>query len=54
MKVIGTRVRTRCGSSKNPYQEYGTITVVDGTMYKVEWDNGGYDYQCDFELEDCE
>ena len=52
MKAIGTRVRTHCGSPKNPYWEYGTITAIDDAMYKVEWDNGGYDYQCDFELEE--
>lgn len=55
--IIGARVKTRCGSRENPYYEYGTITDIindgdGGTLYKVEWDNGGFDYQYDFELEE--
>ena len=53
MKTIGTRVKTRCGSHENPYWEYGIITdIIDADTYKVEWDGGGYDYLCDFELEE--
>lgn len=52
MLTIGTRVRTRCGSSEHPYWEYGFITAIndDGT-YKVEWDGVGYDHLYDFEVE---
>lgn len=55
--VPGTRVRTRCGGTEMGYWwDYGTVAVaVDcdhgNTEYRVNWDGGGYDYLCDFELE---
>ena len=55
--IIGARVKTRCGSKNNLYYVYGTITDIindgDGNaLYKCEWDDGGYDYQYDFEIEE--
>lgn len=53
----GTRVRTRCGGHEVGYRwEYGTIAcAVDydhgNNEYRVNWDDGGYDYLFDFELE---
>lgn len=54
MIKIGDRIRTKCGSSKNPVWIYGTVTAThkdDPNLYRVEWGGGGYDYLYDFEME---
>lgn len=48
---IGTRVKTRCGSRKRPYWVYGTITNICPDSYRIQWDEGGYDYLCSCEFE---
>lgn len=54
MIKIGDKVRTKCGSSLNPYWVYGVVTAThkdDNNLYKVEYGGGSYDYLYDFEME---
>lgn len=48
---LGMKVKTKCGSYESPYYVHGVITDTEGELFKVEWDDGGYDYCYDFELE---
>lgn len=56
----GTKVRTTVGSRDARYYIYGTIAnaIIEPNtkelLYKVEWDEGGFDYLGDYELEVCE
>jgi hypothetical protein len=54
--MLGAKIKTRCGSQINPIWEYGKVAEVscdkDGVpLYKIVWNNGGYDYLYDFEFE---
>lgn len=56
MFTVGSAIKTRCGSPKEPYWEYGTVTEIrtrenGDVMYKVNWDDSSYDYLYDFEME---
>lgn len=57
MLTIGTYVRTWCGTRDNKYYVYGTIVdtiylkATDELLYQVQWDEGGFDYLGDYELE---
>lgn len=56
MFELNMEVKTKCGYFDNPYYAYGKIaeivSVDDGcVLYKIDWNEGGYDYLYDFELE---
>jgi hypothetical protein len=54
-----TQVRTWIGTREDPQYIYGTIAsaIIEPNtkelLYKVEWDEGGFDYLGDYELEVC-
>lgn len=53
---VGTRIKTECGFLNNKYWVYGKIADItidndNEELFKIEWDDGGYDYLYDFEFE---
>lgn len=53
---IGNRVRTKVGSFDNPEYVYANIAAIiandnGNILYRLNYDEGGYDYMYDFEIE---